>query len=1387
MTSDISTLAGLWLGFLAEWSLRWGAMLAGLALALALRPPRSAVARYALCSAVLVAGVLIPFSPRWGPGLVAGPRPVSAAPPAQAAPLPPAPRALERKTFVAADRFAGRTHEAITPPSSLPPSPPTRAPWSVRPILLPTCAMFWAVVVVALLARLGAGCVALSRLRRGAVALGERSQQLLDESRAALGVRRSARLATHPTISSPVALGGLRPLVLVPTDWETWPETARRACLLHELAHLARHDDWAKLAQELVRAPFFFHPLVHWLLDRLDRERELLCDEAVVAHDVDPLAYARVLLTCAQRPGRIAARVQGLPFLSRGTIRLRIQRLMEDDMAQSIAPFSTRSALAVGAVALAAALGLGGLRVRTLADEPREKPDREAPRAPLTQPAPSDDRLVKGTILDADGAPVAGATVVAGLRDTGTPNHRVLTTDKDGHVNWTAPLGKHVASIYVAKDGWAPAVWMEGMRSEAVAEFELRLAKAEGFEAVLVDPSDKPVAGARVGIEIIAHGSHSQREGGGTTTTCYTYIDRDILAGSPLEHLFVTTTDDAGRFSFHTLPPSSWLKLAVTTPDGRALRVKARGSVGGAIGQMMTESGFVAAAPGESARLLAAPAARVDGRVVSRVPGVSAAGRRVFYQASRANDRVPLHRANESGLARTDEAGRFSFDSLNEGTINIVVVPDGDHDPWTYRAAKDVVLKSGVASEVSIELIRGVEIEGTVVAQGSARPVVGAQLGAYGPSHPRSSAMCRGAETDAEGRYHYRLPAGETYFYVMGPPSGYARLPEEGSSRTVTIPEGVTSYTVPPIELAAAAAALNGRVLDAQGKPIAGAKIVGVCDQFRCMPLNQPSAVTNERGEFRLSQGPAAVAVGQATHLQVRLPGGQEHQLALRPEADGAVTLKVPTADLPDVQGPRDVAPDELAGVVVDTEGRPIEGVDVDAWDWFPGNETKTDAKGQFRVGKLEANRKVEVRFRKDGYTPQLFLTQPTGQAGWVVVLGNRTYFEGRVTSPDGQPVPDALIRANNGPKEIHGGGRITEIWTETRSGADGRYRLYAQSDVYDIQVRVPGVGVARLPGTVLATDEAKHLDIALNPGVAFRARVVDSLTGTPVAGVRLWQHRGIEARSDDQGMVAIDDMLPGRFDFQVEAAGYARWWSNDAVSEWNRFQKEERLGGWQRNFDYVDFDLKPGMEPVKIILERGVKVTGRVLDPDGKPVAGATVAPALTGTGNSLTGDTRFSVETDAKGRFEMLLPASGDRNYNLVAHDGKYQQWRNWANGVLPPFRTQPGEEVRDVELPLTRPATVVGHVLDRNGRPIADREVRASAADLHENRYYDPTTRTRADGTFELRFVRPGEQHIQVAPFWFSAVEAPEGTSQTVVLAPGESKARLEFKVDPNGEVR
>jgi protocatechuate 3,4-dioxygenase beta subunit len=1419
------------LALLAGWSVRWGVGLAALAAWFAVRPPRRAATRHRVCAAALAAGLLLPVAPRWGDAALPWPPPARGTPPAAVPAPPPVARVQSARdpdgmlvavTPAPVGRSAPAWPVAVERPGAARSSSPL-GPWRLAALAV---AGAWAGLTATMLARLAGARSLLARVRRGARPLDDGAQRLLGDCRRALGLARPAALAIHPGVGSPVALGGLRPLVLVPPDWPDWAESRRRACLLHELAHLARYDDWAKLAQELVRAPFAFHPLVRWLTARLDRERELLCDEAVVAQGSDPVAYARLLLELARRPGRRlpfarVSRAGCIPFLDRRTVAVRIERLLEDDMPRTLSRPSPARSVSVGALALAAAFGIGGLRVRAVSAPPTA--DDAKPTGSVTAPEPRDQtrptppatkasgpgsvketpRELRGVVLGPDGRPVAGATIVVGCYDTGLSDHQVITADAGGRFAWALPGGAESTCLIASKPGLAAAVLSAPARAWAdPLDLKLRLATPEPFAAVLVDDAGAPLAGARIRVAMMAHASESKNGTGSMVSTGYARVPWEVVGGSPVEGLFATSTGADGSFTLAAVRPGSGLMLDVSDADGRRLRVKSRERVAGLTRRTMEDQGFVTAAAGETARLVAVPAARVAGRVVTMLPGVPVDGLVATYQDSH---QPGVYRASSNFGARvkTDVDGRFVFDGLGEGTVNVFVHGEGENTDWTYRAAKDVTLAPGATAEVTIELIRGIDVEGTVVERGSGRPIEGAQVGVYGPFRPRTGAMTTGARTDARGRFHYRLPSGETYFYVMGPPAGYARLPDDESSRTVTIPEGADRYEVPPIELAPAVT-VRGTVVDAAGAPVAGARVVGVCEGSRCVPFAGAEAVTDARGAFRLPAGwNNTIPAGQVARLLIRLRDGAEHEAAARPAADGAVAVRlnaVVAAPAPAesprgavaVEGPREVSADELAGVVVDRNGRPIEGVEAHAWHWVPGHVTRTDAEGVFRLRfpdlpGLPKDERIEVRFRKEGYETQFHLDRVRGQAGWVVVLGDDTYFEGRVLAPDGAPAAGASIRADSGPRRARGF-VLSECYTETISGNDGRYRLHVEPGSYDIQVRVPGVGVARLKEVIDARQVVKR-DIALEPGVTFVARFVDHATGRPVEGVKLshWQKPGIEGTSGPDGRVEIRDVPPGKYPrFQVEADGYARWWSDAALSPWSRFQKDAGRG-FQRNFDGLDFEVTPGMAPVAVELERAATVRGRVTDPDGEPVAGATVAPALTGTGNSLTGDTRFSVETDRDGRFTMRLPASGDRDYNLVAHDGKHNRWRAWANGVLPPFRTKPGEEVDGVELRLTRPATVRGRVTDAAGQPVAGREVRASAADRLENRYYDPTTRTDADGRYELKFIRPGEQYIQVAPFWLDARQAPEGTSRTVTLEEGQVEGGVDFRVSGAGEGR
>jgi hypothetical protein len=55
--------------------------------------------------------------------------------------------------------------------------------------------------------------------------------------------------------------------------------------------------------------------------------------------------------------------------------------------------------------------------------------------------------------------------------------------------------------------------------------------------------------------------------------------------------------------------------------------------------------------------------------------------------------------------------------------------------------------------------------------------------------------------TDDNGRYHYRLPPGETTFHVLDDLPAYSTVSAQESSRTVMIPDGVARLEVPPIVL----------------------------------------------------------------------------------------------------------------------------------------------------------------------------------------------------------------------------------------------------------------------------------------------------------------------------------------------------------------------------------------------------------------------------------------------------------------------------------------------------------------------------------------------------------------------------------------------------------
>jgi beta-lactamase regulating signal transducer with metallopeptidase domain len=112
----------------------------------------------------------------------------------------------------------------------------------------------------------------------------------------------SIKLCVSDRVQSPTAVGLWKPAVVLPT-WLVQDLSAAELeqVILHEVAHLRRWDDWTNLAQKFVKAVLFFHPAVWWVERRISLEREMACDDAVLAQTARPRAYAECLTHLAEK------------------------------------------------------------------------------------------------------------------------------------------------------------------------------------------------------------------------------------------------------------------------------------------------------------------------------------------------------------------------------------------------------------------------------------------------------------------------------------------------------------------------------------------------------------------------------------------------------------------------------------------------------------------------------------------------------------------------------------------------------------------------------------------------------------------------------------------------------------------------------------------------------------------------------------------------------------------------------------------------------------------------------------------------------------------------------------------------------------------------------
>ncbi len=236
----------------------------------------------------------------------------------------------------------------------------TQPVFSVPVSVVEYVCLAWLVVATLGLLRVAAGLGQLRKMRSqcrpiGAGPLGAELASRIEEFRKL----RPLSIVVSQSVHVPAAIGFFHPAIVVPA-WlaAEGPSDELKHVVLHELEHLRRYDDWTNLAQQIVKAILFFHPAVWWMERELTLDREIACDDAVLAQTSSPRAYAQCLARVAEKSFLQRQMAMAQAAVSRvRQLSQRVARILDANR-PAAAPLWKPAIPVVAALALLCAFGL---------------------------------------------------------------------------------------------------------------------------------------------------------------------------------------------------------------------------------------------------------------------------------------------------------------------------------------------------------------------------------------------------------------------------------------------------------------------------------------------------------------------------------------------------------------------------------------------------------------------------------------------------------------------------------------------------------------------------------------------------------------------------------------------------------------------------------------------------------------------------------------------------------------------------------------------------------------------------------------------------------------------------------------------------------------------
>ncbi|MHC4550764.1 MAG: sigma-70 family RNA polymerase sigma factor [Planctomycetota bacterium] len=519
---------------------------------------------------------------------------------------------------------------------------------------------------------------------------------------------------------------------------------------------------------------------------------------------------------------------------------------------------------------------------------------------------------------------------------------------------------------------------------------------------------------------------------------------------------------------------------------------------------------------------------------------------------------------------------------------------------------------------------------------------------------------------------------------------------------------------------------IEGRILAPWGAGMAGAEVY-VFAPWRGHPADGPElcgrARTGSDGTFVIP----TTATGRLSLAAKARGCGWGHQHLGKRRRDLELTL-YPAR--------------ETSGLVVDGAGDPVPGARV-RLAGIPASEVRTDRDGAFR---LEVARFHDVEVWHPDFMPR---RDRLGR----IQLGRGAVLEGALRSHgERTPVPGATV---------HVFGTYEHTATTDAGGRFAlRHDLRERGRPYLLWVEAgrQGTLLVRVPWT-----PGHPLELVLGPTRTLTGHVLTTDGRRPVSGAVVGiAHTGAEA-----------DLLEGppRREAVSQADGSFRVEGVATRQVQLSVRHPEHALAHGPNAEYV---AAGGDAEIEVLVAPRLHLAGRVLGPDGKPLADARFRVVRAGDPSHLGPDQfRGARRTDARGRFQMRWPA---RTYyprvyeacELVVLHPDFEMVRSERFAPVPGSR-----HVLEVRLVKPRPSRprrqITGLVEDRHGAPVPMAHLLARAAGEGGG----GQTYSAPDGRFRLEDLSDGSYALQCTKagfVWHTLPGVAAGSDVVIALQPG-----------------